>query len=203
MRSPISGIRNARHSYCAAVTHLGDLEEGLGDINNTSHLLDVLNALLDGLSVVGTGRVQDAADLLDLSVGPLSVHWSGILSDSKEDAEEGECDNRLLVDDVVLVGERVDGSSGGGGEDGGLGDEGVSWERIDDGLGLLLWLLSWDVGGVESGQSRDSPHWSSWTETCRAYIVVSAPDSIEVSRVVIAAVNIPRAVFAKRDAIMI
>lgn len=153
--------------------------------------------------MVGTGRVQNAADLLDLSVGPLSVHWSGILSNSEEDAEEGECDNGLLVDDIVLVGESVDSGSGGGGEDGGLGDERVSWKGIDDGLGLLLWLLSWDVGGVVSGQSRDSPHWSSWTETCRAYIIVSAPAPIELSRAVIAALYIPRAVFAKRDAIVI
>ena len=172
MRSPKYGVRNALGINWSTKTHLGNLEEGFGNVNNTSHLLDVLNALLDGLGVVGTGRVQDAADLLDLSVGPLSVHWSGILSNSEEDGKKGESDNGLLVDDVVLVGESVDSGSGGGGEDGGLGDEGVAWEGIEDGLGLLLWLLSWNRGLV-SGQCRDSADWSSWTDAGRAYTTVS------------------------------
>lgn len=146
---------------------LGDFEEGLGNINDTSHLLDVLNALLDGLGVVGPGRVQDTADLLNLGVGPLSVHWSSILADGVEDGEEGESDNGLLVDDVVLVGEGVDSGASGGGKDGGLGDEGVAWKGIDDGLSLLLWLLSWDAGGV-ANRAGQSTHWSSWTETGRA-----------------------------------
>lgn len=202
MQSPKYGVRNAPRINWSTKTHLGNLEEGLGNVNNTSHLLDVLNALLDGLSVVGTGRVQDAADLLDLSVGPLSVHWSGILSNSEEDGKKGESDNGLLVDDVVLVGESVDSGSGGGGEDGGLGDEGVAWEGIEDGLGLLLWLLSWDRGLV-SGQCRDSADWSSWTDTGRAYTTVSPMGSIGLSLGVRAWLNIPRAVFAKRDAIVI
>ena len=189
-------------TICAPKTHLGNLKEGLGDVNNTTHLLDVLNALLDGLSVVGTGRVQNATDLLNLGVGPLSVHWSRILSNSEEDGEKGESDNGLLVDDVVLVGEGVDSGSGGGGEDGGLGDEGVAREGIEDGLGLLLWLLSWD-GRLVSGQSRDSADWSSWTDTGRAYTTVSPLDSIDLSLGVRAPLYVPRAVFAKRDAIVI
>ncbi len=185
---------------------LGNLEEGLGDINDTTHLLDVLDALLDGLGVVGTGRVQDTADLLDLGVGPLAVHWSGILSNGVEDGKEGEGDNGLLVDDVVLVGEGVNGGTGGRGEDGSLRDKGVAWERVDDGLSLLLWLLGWDVRGVvanRAGQSRDSPHWSSWTETCRAYATVRRRRPIEVARIAIASRYVPKAVFAKRDAIVI
>lgn len=130
------------------VTHLGNLEKRLGDVDDTSHLLDVLDAGVDGLGVVGASRVQDVADLADLSLGPSGVCWSKVLANSEEDGEKRETDDGLLVDDIVLVAESEDGRAGTGREDGGLGDQGVAWKGIEDRLGLLLWLLSGDAGVV-------------------------------------------------------
>lgn len=156
--------------------------------------------------MVSTGRVQDASDLVDLRIGPLSVHWAGVFADSVEDAEKGESHDGLVVDDIVLVAERVDRGTGTGGKDGGLGDEGVSWKRVDDRLGLLLWVLScWNARVVSdrAGQCRKCPHGCSWSETCRPCFMVSSIASIDSSPISKGSYYIPRAVFAKRDAIVI
>jgi len=111
---------------------LRDSEQLLGDVNDTSQLLDVLNASLDSRGVICASRVQDVLDLVDLTLGPLLVHWSTVLSNGEENAAQTESDNGLLVDDIVLVAERVDGGTGTGGEDGSLGDQRVSWEGVND-----------------------------------------------------------------------
>lgn len=104
-------------------TYLGDGKQLLGDVNDTTHLLDVLNAGLDGRGVVGTGSVQNVLDLVDLSFGPLLVHWSTVLSNGEEDAAQAESDDGLLVHDIVLVAEGVDSGTGSGRENGSLGDQ--------------------------------------------------------------------------------
>ena len=108
------------------VTNLGDLEESLGDINDTSQLRNALNASLDGLGVVCTSSVQNALDLVDLSIGPFLVHWSSKLEHGSPDTQQAECDNGLLVDDIVFVAEGIDRDTGGRGEDGSLRDQGVA-----------------------------------------------------------------------------
>lgn len=188
-------------------THLGDLEKRLGDVDDTAHLLNVLDAGVDGLGVVGAGRVQDIADLADLSLGPSGVCWSKVLANSEEDGEERETDDGLLVDDIVLVAESEDGRASSGGEDGGLGDQGVAWKGIEDRLGLLLWLLSGDAGVVSggAGQSWESPNRSGWTETCGpCFVAVSTSPTASIDQSPIARDwdYIPRAVFATRDAIV-
>lgn len=137
------------------ISYLGNLEQALGDVDDTLHLLDALDAVLDGLGVVGTGSIQDASNLLVLALSPLPVHGTGILDDGTPDAQQTESDDGLLVDDIVLVAEGVDGQAGSGGQDGALGDEGVSGKGIEDGLGLLLGVLSGHVGGVSGGGSVD------------------------------------------------
>lgn len=141
-------VSNPHTQQSICIAHLGNLEKRLGDVDDTSHLLDVLDAGVDGLSVVRASRVQDVADLADLSLGPSGVCWSKVLANSEEDGEERESHDGLLVDDIVLVAESEDGRAGTGGEDGGLRDEGVAWKRIEDRLGLLLWVLSGDAGVV-------------------------------------------------------
>lgn len=142
--------------------YLGDLEQALGDVDDTAHLLDVVDAGLDCLGVVGTGSVQDASNLLVLALGPLAVHGSSVLDDGTPNTQQAESDDGLLVDDKVLIAEGVDGQSGGGRQDGGLGDERVAGQGVKNGLGLLLGVLGGDVGrvavagGGEGGDGRES-----------------------------------------------
>lgn len=128
--------------------YLGNGEEGLGNVDNTRHLLNVADAGLDGLSVVGAGRVQDVLDLVALLISPLLVEGTTELDETTPDGEQTEGDDGLLVDDIVLVGEGVDGKTGGGGEDGGLGHEVAAGKGVDDGLSLGLGVLGGDTGRV-------------------------------------------------------
>jgi hypothetical protein len=129
-----------------APTYLGNLEKGLGDVNDAGHLLDILDAVLDGLGVVGTRGIQDVLDLVRLGVGPLAVRRTTELDEGAPDAEEAEGNDGLLVDDVVLVADGVDGKTRGRREDGRLGDQAAAGERIDDGLRLGLGVDRGDVG---------------------------------------------------------
>lgn len=103
--------------------YLGNLEQALGDVDNAAHLLHAVDTGLDSLGVVGTGSVQDAGNLLVLGLGPLGVHRSSVLENGGPYTQQAERDDGLLVDDIVLVAKGVDGQTGGGGQNGGLGGE--------------------------------------------------------------------------------
>lgn len=92
----------------SACTNLGNIEELLGDLDNTAKLLDILNAGLDGIGVVGTSRVQDILVLLGLTLSPLSVHGTTVHADSSEDTEQTESDDGFLVQHVKLVADSGD-----------------------------------------------------------------------------------------------
>lgn len=49
---------------CVWGLYLGHGEESLGDFDGVLHLGDILNASLDGLSVLSAGRVEHAEDFL-------------------------------------------------------------------------------------------------------------------------------------------
>ena len=98
----------------AVVSYLGNLEQGLGDVNDAAEVLDALDALLDGLGVVGAGAVEDAGNLLGLLIGVVLPGGAGVLADGPEDGEQGEGDDGLLVDDVQLVADGGDGQTGAG-----------------------------------------------------------------------------------------
>lgn len=119
--------------------------------------------------MVGTGSVQNASNLLVLTLSPLAVHGASVFDDGTPDAQQAESDDGLLVDNIVLVAEGVDGQAGGGGQDGGLGDERVAGQGVDDGLGLLLGVLGGDVGrvtgGSEGGDGRESSGRNRWPQT--------------------------------------
>jgi hypothetical protein len=153
-------------------SHLGDLEEGLGDVYHTAEVLDALNALLDGLGVVGAGGVEDAGDLVDLRLRIAGPGGAGVLSDSPEDGQEGKGDNGLLVDDVELVANSRGRDTGGGRENGGLGGDAVAGEGINERLSLLLGLLLGDVGGIagRDGDGRDGAERDGGTEASGACI---------------------------------
>jgi hypothetical protein len=134
---------------------LGNGEEVLGNVDDTGHLLDVLNASLDGLSVVRPGAVEDVLDLLVLSLSPGLVAGTTVLDETTPDGEQADSDDGLLVHDVVLAAQGVDAEGSAGAEDGGLADEAVTGEGIEDALGLLLGLLGGDIARVADGSGGD------------------------------------------------
>lgn len=105
------------------VANLGNFKKLLGNLNDTTELLDILNAGLDGIGVVGTSRVQNILVLLRLTLSPLSVHGATIFAESSEDTEQTECDYGFLVQHVELVADGGNGETGSGRQDRGLGDE--------------------------------------------------------------------------------
>lgn len=155
------------------VSHLGNLEEGLGDVNDTTEVLDALDALLDSGGVVLAGRVQDAGDLVRLLLRILSPGRSRVLGNGPEDGQERKGDNGLLVDDVELVANSGDTETRAGGEDGSLGEGAVAGDgyRVEDGLGLLLGVLLGQVGVVAGldGDGGQGAERERWAETGGAY----------------------------------
>lgn len=137
-------------------SYLGNLKQTLGDVNNTTHLLHVVDAGLDGLGVVGTGAVEDVLDLLVLRLSPGLVAGATVLDEACPDGEQADGNDRLLVHDVVLIAEGVDAETGGAAEDGSLAEQAASGERVEDALGLLLGLLGRDVAGVANGGGGES-----------------------------------------------
>lgn len=133
------------HSFGA---HLGNLKQVLGNFDDGAHLLDVLDAGLDSLGVVGTGRVEDALDLVALALGPLLVGRATVLDEATPDGEETDGDDGLLVDDVGLAADGVDAETGGGAEHGGLAQQAVAGEGVNDALGLLLGLLGGHIAAA-------------------------------------------------------
>lgn len=105
--------------------------------------------------MVGAGAVEDVLDLLVLSLGPLLVGRAAVLEQTSPDSQQADGNDSLLVHDVVLIAEGVDAETGSTAEEGGLADQVVAGEGIDDALGLLLGLLGGDVAGVSDGSSRD------------------------------------------------
>lgn len=128
------------------MAYLGNSKELLGDINNTRELLDVANARLDSVGVVGTSSVQDVLVLVDLALRPLLIRGATVLGDGSEDTEDTEENNGFLVENIEFVADGSDGKTGRSGESGGLGNQAVAGDRIEDRLGLLLRVLAGDVG---------------------------------------------------------
>ena len=140
-------------------SYLGHLEKSLGDINNATHLLDVLNAGLDSLGMVGTSSVEDVLDLGVLLLSPLLVRGTTVLDQSTPDGQQADGDDGFLVHDIVLVADGVDAETSGAAEDGGLAEEVAAGKRVDDALGLLLGLFGGntaDVAGGGDGNGRES-----------------------------------------------
>lgn len=88
--------------------------------------------------------------LLNLTLSPLAVSRTTVLGNSSENAEQTEGGNGFLVHHVELVADGGDGETGGGREDGGLGDQRVSGEGVEDRLSLLLGVFGRDVGSRAS-----------------------------------------------------
>jgi hypothetical protein len=84
-------------------SYLRDLEQRFGNIDNIAHLADGLNTVLDGLCMIDPSRVQDIADLVDLTLGPLLVHRPSVFGDGHKGREQAEGNDSLLVHDIELV----------------------------------------------------------------------------------------------------
>ena len=138
------------------MTCLGDSEEVLGGLDDTTEVRDAADAALDGVGVVVTRGVQDVLDLVGVVLGELLVHGADIVVDTEVDGEEREEDDGLLVDDVELVADSGDGKTSTGGEDADLGGEAVTGEGVQDGLCGLLGLLLGDLGVLRArGRGRE------------------------------------------------
>lgn len=143
-------------------TCLGDGEQVLGGLNDAAEVGNAADAALDGVGVVVARGVQDVLDLVGVVLGKLLVHGADVVVDTEVDGEQGEEDNRLLVDDVELVGDGGDRKTSTGGEDTDLRGQGVAGQRVEDGLCGLLGLLLGDLGsalralggGREGGDGR-------------------------------------------------
>jgi hypothetical protein len=118
--------------------YLGNGKELLGNVNNTAEVLDAGDALLDGIGVVLAGGVEDVLDLVGLVLGPLLVGGATVDGHAGVDGKQTDHDDGLLVDDVELVADGGDGDTGTGGEDGGLAQDAVAGQGVEDALGLLL-----------------------------------------------------------------
>ena len=149
--------------------YLGNLEEGLGDVNDTAEVLDALDARLDGRGVVGTGSVQDAGDLVGLLLGVVAPGGTRVLGDGPEDGQERERNNGLLVDDVELIADGGHAETSAGGEHSGLGEGAVSGHgnRLHQRLGLLLGVLLGHIGLVAGlrGDGWEAAERERWAET--------------------------------------
>ena len=153
--------------------YLGDREEVLGDVDDTAEVLDALDALLDGGSVVSAGAVEDAGNLLGLLIGVVLPGGAGVLADGPEDGQQRKGDDGLLVDDVELVADGEGADTGGGGEYGGLGDGAVAGHGygIQKRLGLLLGVLLRQVGlvaglGCDAGDGAERERWAETGGAC-------------------------------------
>lgn len=120
---------------------LGDGKKRLGKSNNILNLRNILNSLLDSLSVGSLGLVQDVLDVADVGVGPILVGRSnGLRSQNNKNSKSTE-NTGLCVDNVDAVGDSVDTSSGSGSQNTGLGNNAVTGESGEDRRSLSLGIL--------------------------------------------------------------
>jgi hypothetical protein len=153
----------------ADLSYLGNLEQGLGDVDDTTEVLDALDALLDGRGVVGTGSVQDAGDLVRLLLRIVSPSRTGVFGDGPEDGQERKRNNGLLVDDVELIADGRNTQAGSSGEYGRLGEGAASGnrDRVHQRLGLLLGVLLRQVRVVAGlrGDGWEGAERKRWAES--------------------------------------
>ena len=71
-------------------TYLGNLEELLGDLNDITQGLDILDARFDGICVTILCCVHDIFDLLNLASRPFIVHRPPVFEDTVEDTQQAE-----------------------------------------------------------------------------------------------------------------
>ena len=53
--------------------HLGECEETFSDGDDILHLLNRRDAVLDGLGVLRTRRIEDTLDTIDMALRPVTV----------------------------------------------------------------------------------------------------------------------------------
>lgn len=191
-------------STASSKPYLGNLEERLGDVNNAAHLLDILNSSLDSLSVICPGSVENVLDLLVLALSPLLIRRATILDKTTPNGQQADGNDGLLVHDVVLVADGPGANTGGTAENGSLADQVVSWERVDDALGLLLGLFGRHIAGVShggGGERWDGSAGNGLSEDGSACCWVSTAP-IETVSASWRRLDVPTALRAKREAIM-
>src|SRR5699024_190490 len=79
-----------------------------------------------------------------------------VLGNGSEGTENTEGGNGFLVEDIELVTDGGNGETGSCRKDGTLGNQGVTRQRVEDRLSLLLGLLARHVGVVTGGREVGS-----------------------------------------------
>lgn len=117
---------------------LGDGVETLGHIHDIGLLRDLVDAVLHGLGVAGAGLVQDTGDLVDRRVSPVLVGLDDRAADESRKDQETSQDHGLVVGHVELVRDGEGGETGTEGDPGGLRDQRVTRERVNERRRLRL-----------------------------------------------------------------
>jgi hypothetical protein len=112
--------------------YLRNLKKLLGNFNNSAQLLDVVNALLDRVGMIGTCSIENVLVLLNLAFSPLPIHRAAVLGHACENAEKAECHNRLFIYHVEFIANRCDGKTSCGGNYRSLRNERAARNGIKD-----------------------------------------------------------------------
>lgn len=94
-------------------THLGQIEESLGDGNNILHLSNGINALMNCLCVLSTSTIQNLLDALNVTLRPLAIWLACNLNVPREVQFDIPALNRLTRHDgayLANIGENNDGT---------------------------------------------------------------------------------------------
>lgn len=142
---------------------LGHGKEVLGGLDDILELVDVTDSLLDGVGVLVSGGVEDGSHVLNVSIGPRGVTRASELGDNNNKGGKDTENDGLIVDNVQLVGDGVDGSEDTGGEHTSLGQNVVAGDGVQDGGGLGLGVNL--VGVVSAGLVKEKGkvlYWLRW-----------------------------------------
>lgn len=83
---------------------LGDRVQLLSEGDDLLDRVQALETVRDGRGVLVTGAVQDAADAVDVVVGPFRVGGRDALADRVQDDKEADGENGLLVGNLGSAG---------------------------------------------------------------------------------------------------
>lgn len=116
----------------------GELEQGLGNIDQILHLTGFVDAALNSQLVVSASLVQDTLDTLNVLAGHVVVGFAEVLEQDGQETTGGDKDKSFFVEDIDFLGNEESGETGAESDETSLGDERVAGKRVNDAGSLLL-----------------------------------------------------------------